>query len=427
MRSITSASIVCLLFVGSIAVAENEKATGADYALATKFSRDFVYELVQEARVSPTFIGKTDQFWYGIRTPKGTKYFRVDPTRKLKEPLFDAAKLAAQLSESVQKPIDTDTLRITRVTVTDDGAKMRFVYDELQFEYELATTKLTKLGKAAPPPRTFPKGNMDERMRQFLERQRQERERCKRRTNARTTQKKDDVEKKESTGRGRRGRFGGPGGYKASSPDRKRYVFARSTTCFWPRRAKNPRPSSSRRDGEEDYSFSSSGRGFGGRQGVGRTTRTESKIPTSDRKTRPNVTWSPDSKCFFVTRIDSRGIKELFLVNPLVGAAADAGHVQVPHARRRRRPPQRIVLLRRRQQEDHQGQSEMALRNVHGHPLEQIRRRTALHPPRSLATAPPSLLAQHEDRRGKVPARRGIRRRLSRIPQPCATSMNRTR
>ena len=70
------------------------------------------------------------------------------------------------------------------------------------------------------------------------------------------------------------------------------------------------------KDGEQDYSFAGfSGRGGG--RGQGRTTRTESKIPTADRKTRPNVTWSPDSKEFFVTRTDSRGIKELFLVNPL--------------------------------------------------------------------------------------------------------------
>jgi dipeptidyl aminopeptidase/acylaminoacyl peptidase len=39
--------------------------------------------------------------------------------------------------------------------------------------------------------------------------------------------------------------------------------------------------------------------------------------PTADRKTRANVTWSSDSKAFYVTRADSRGVKELFLVDSL--------------------------------------------------------------------------------------------------------------
>src|SRR5262249_38740903 len=34
-----------------------------------------------------------------------------------------------------------------------------------------------------------------------------------------------------------------------------------------------------------------------------------------DRKVRPNVTWSKDSKAFYATRLDQRGVKELFLVN----------------------------------------------------------------------------------------------------------------
>ena len=159
--------LALVLFAAAPAfAAETEKVTGANYPLAAKFNSAFIYQHVQEATVVPTFIGKTDQFWYGVRTPNGTKYWRIDPTRKLREALFDAAKLAAQLSEAVQKPIDTDTLALSRVTVTDDGAKLRFVHTDFQFEYEFGPAKLTKLGKAAPAPRTFPKGGMDERTRE---------------------------------------------------------------------------------------------------------------------------------------------------------------------------------------------------------------------------------------------------------------------
>lgn len=323
MRSSSTFALVFCLYGSALAVAETEKVTGANYPQATKFNREFVYQHVQEANVIPTFIGKTDQFWYSIRTPNGRKYFRVDPTRKLKEPLFDSGKLAAQLSEVVHKPLDTDTLNLTRMTVTDDGTKMRFVSDELQFEYEFATAKLTNLGKAPPAPKTFPKGEMDERTREFLERQREERERLQKDDEDRKDElKKDDEEKKDDTTiEGKKGL--GPGGrggfdYKAYSPDRKRYVFAQKYNLYLAEEGKETEAVQLTTDGEEDYSFAGFGGGFGGqRLGTGRTTRTETKIPTADRKTRPNVTWSPDNKGFFVTRTDSRGIKELFLVNAL--------------------------------------------------------------------------------------------------------------
>ena len=234
--------------------------------------------------------------------------------------------LPLSLSEAVQKPIDTDTLNIIRLSVTDDGTKMRFVYGELQFEYEFAATKLTKLGKAPPAPRTFPKGNMDERTRQFLERQRQERERFQKENERKDDEKKDDVVKKDNvekkdgtTVRGRKRGFGRRGGsdYRVFSPDRKRFVFAQKHNLYLAEAGKEAEAIQLTKDGEQDYSFAGFSGRFGGGRGQGRTTRTESKIPTADRKTRPNVTWSPDSKEFFVTRTDSRGIKELFLVNPL--------------------------------------------------------------------------------------------------------------
>lgn len=323
MRSLTTCALIVCLFAGAVAVAENEKVTGANYPLAAKFNREFVNQHVKEANVIPTFIGKTDQFWYSIRTPNGRKYFRVDPTRKLKEPLFDAGKLAAQLSEVVHKPIDTDTLDLTSVEVTDDGMKMRFVNGDLQFEYEFATAKLTNLGKAPPAPRTFQKGDMDDRTRELLERQREERERLQKDDEDRKDElKRDDEEKKDDTTIERKKGFGlggrGPLDYKVYSDDKKRYVFAQRHNLYLGEEGKESEAVQLTTDGEEDYSFAGFSGGFGGgRLGTGRTSRTETKIPTSDRKTRPNVTWSPDNKGFFVTRTDSRGIKELFLVNAL--------------------------------------------------------------------------------------------------------------
>jgi dipeptidyl-peptidase-4 len=334
MIRLRTCALVLAVCAAPLAAAEPEKATGANYPLATKFSRDFVRQLVQEATVFPSFIGKTDQFWYSVRTPSGTKYWRVDPAAKTRAPLFDAGKLAAQLSEAVQKPIDTDTLDLTRVAVADDGAKLRFVYSDTQFEYELGPTKLTKLGKAPPAPRPVPKGDMDDRTREFLERMREERDRIDREEDRKDEERKDDVKKDEgkkdegkkdgtTTTRGKRGiggggRFGGPGGgsggdYRTFSPDKKRFVFAQKHNLFLAEEGKEAEAVQLTTDGQEDYSFGS----FGFRLGMTRTGTTEAKTPPADRKTRANVTWSPDSKMFFVTRTDSRGMKELFLVDSL--------------------------------------------------------------------------------------------------------------
>jgi dipeptidyl aminopeptidase/acylaminoacyl peptidase len=315
----TAPFLALVLFVAAPALAaEPEKVTGANYPLAAKFSRDFVRQHVQDSPVIPTFIGKTEQFWYSIRTPNGTKYYRVDPEKKTRDPLFDVAKLAAQLSEAVQKPIDTDTLDITRVTVTDDGTKMRFVHSDLQFEYEFATTKLTKLGKAPPAPRTFPKGDMDDRTREMLQRLREERDRIEK-DDERKDEKKDDEETKKDDGvvEGKKGGFARPGtDYKNYSPDRKRFVFAQKHNLYLADEGKESDAVQLTTDGEEEYSFSAFGGRFGGLRGGGGR-GTGAKIPAADRKVRPNVTWSPDSMSFYVTRTDGRGVKDLYLVDSL--------------------------------------------------------------------------------------------------------------
>ncbi|HJZ92790.1 MAG TPA: DPP IV N-terminal domain-containing protein [Gemmataceae bacterium] len=339
MTRIRLAIVAVALFAAQAAIAEPERTTGANYPLAAKFSRAFINQLVQDATVFPSFIGKTDQFWYSVRTPAGVKYWRVDPTKKTRDPLFDVARLAAQLSEAVQKPIDTDTLSLSRVTVTDDGAKMRFVHGDTQFEYELAAAKLTKLGKAPPAPRPFPKGDMDDRTREFIERMREERDRLEKDEFRKDDEekkddlKKDDEERKDDVKkdeeekkddgktdgfRGKKGFGGGRtgfgGDYRAFAPDRKKYVFVQKHNLYLADEGKEDAATQLTTDGDEDYSFSS----FGFRLGMTRTTDgKDGKMPPADRKTRPNVTWSTDSKSFFVTRTDSRGMKELYLVNAL--------------------------------------------------------------------------------------------------------------
>src|SRR5207237_9906070 len=100
--------------------------------------------------------GQNGQLWYSYRTSRGIAYWRVDPKSGTKTPLFDRVRLASQLMELVQKPLEPMLLTLNRASVNDDGTKLKFVVDDSQYEYELATEKLAKLGRAPPLPTLTP-------------------------------------------------------------------------------------------------------------------------------------------------------------------------------------------------------------------------------------------------------------------------------
>jgi dipeptidyl-peptidase 4 len=287
--------------------------TGANYPLAQKFTKEAVRLACVEANVFPQWIGKTDQFWYALRTIHGVQYWRVDPVKKTKLPLFDATKLAAQLSELSQTPVDSATINLSRTSLNDEGTKFKFVVGEFQYEHDLVAEKLTKLGKAPTAPRFPPpgKGGFQEKQRDDRERLDKDKEEFK--DDLRKEEKKDD-EKKEIQ---RKEDFS-KDGYKSYSPDRKRYAFVSKFNLYLAEEGKEAEAVQLSTDGEEDYTFAGGfGTGFGGGGGGRRTTTDKDKMPPADRKTRANVTWTSDSKYFYANRTDTRGIQELFLVDSL--------------------------------------------------------------------------------------------------------------
>ncbi|MCP5972583.1 hypothetical protein NL361_27485, partial [Klebsiella pneumoniae] len=65
------------------------RVVGANYPLAQKFNADFIRQHVQTVNATPRWIGTTDVFWYAAETPTGVRYWKVDPAKKEKAPLFD--------------------------------------------------------------------------------------------------------------------------------------------------------------------------------------------------------------------------------------------------------------------------------------------------------------------------------------------------
>ena len=52
----------------------------------------------------------------------------------------------------------------------------------------------------------------------------------------------------------------------------------------------------------------------------------------AERKSRPRVEWSDDSQAFYVTRSDSRNVKELWVINSLSDPRPNIAILFLPHA-----------------------------------------------------------------------------------------------
>ncbi len=311
-----------VLVVGLTTTAQTQdRVTGANYPLAQKYDRAFITRNVQEASVFPQWIGKSDAFWYSARTPTGTKYWKVDPAKNERNPLFDHDVFAAALSEASKKPLDADTLKLDTVTVVESGKTMNFVFSNSRYEWDLAANKLKTVGKAtgrAPGagPMTAEtierlRGQLgDERVNEMLRQLRDGELKKDDKVDEKKDEKQEEKQEKTQTKKGPP-TGGSTTSYKNYAPDKKKYVYAFKHNLYLCEDGQpEDKATQLTTDGVEDYSFAGGGGGGFGKGNAGTAGAT-----TTDRKTRTNVTWSPDSKAFYLTRTDSRGVKDLYLVD----------------------------------------------------------------------------------------------------------------
>jgi dipeptidyl aminopeptidase/acylaminoacyl peptidase len=318
--------------------------SGANFKQAYKYSPEFLKKFSYSTSVTPNWIGKTDTFWYEYRTSKGHNFYRVNPQQATREPLFDNAKLAAQLSEMTRKPLDPSLLPVANVSVNDEGNKMKFVTEGFQYEYDLPGNKLAKLGKApaAPPAKdgfgkkgkAFDADDQDDMMQSddLLDQQ----------FNADQQGSFQDVQD-EAQQKGKKGKGGQtPGKGKQEnpgySPDGNIYVYAKDHNLYLKEDGKEEVIQLTT-DGAEEYSFGgAAAKGKGkGKGKIDQIKDKEEQIKDKEDQIKDEqkkddqfkggqfkggagkggqgVTWSKDSKAFYATRIDGRGVKELYLVN----------------------------------------------------------------------------------------------------------------
>ncbi len=86
--------------------------TKANYNLAAKFSPKRLDKMVFSTSVMPHWFKLSDRFWYSYETTEGKKWYLVDPAKSSKKPMFDNAKLAAEITKIVKDPFDAQHLPI---------------------------------------------------------------------------------------------------------------------------------------------------------------------------------------------------------------------------------------------------------------------------------------------------------------------------
>ena len=312
-----------LIALSALPAAAQEHANKGNWQLAEKFSPANLRSRVFTNSVNPHWLGQSDSLCYDWKDHNGSTFYLVVPTTKTKKPLFDQVKLASQLSDLSHHAHDPQNLPFNSITFSKDRKTFTFTADSSKWEWEVATEALKRIGPANPgggrgrgagggggggnggPPAAAP----------------------------------DTLNTCGGNGGGRAGGGGGGGGqgggrggneFRNYSPDSSMFAFARAHNLYLVKVASKDTIQLTK-DGVKYYSFGArdtlqelqqqelnqqqqqqqqqqddqqDGTVGGGRQQINR-----------DPRVRANVTWSPDSKAFTVTRMDLRKVGELFLVN----------------------------------------------------------------------------------------------------------------
>lgn len=290
----------------------NPNGPKANWTLFNQFGTASLRNMTFSTTITPRWIGESDSLFYSWRDHSGDHWYLVNAFTKVKKPLFDHVKLAAQLSVLRQRAIEAYNLseQFTLINITKDHKHLRFAVDSTRYNWNLASELLTSMGKY--------RGAQDSLM-----------------------IKDEEVDAALGGGGGAGGgRGGGVGGGRGGaagaggrgavdpliaarnySPDSSAYVFARNHNLYLVEKPKNDTVQITK-DGFDKFSFAGGGRGNAG----GQQDSTDQQNQQNDAQTlaaaaarpsRPNITWSADSRAFHITRTDNRGVKDMYLVRSL--------------------------------------------------------------------------------------------------------------
>ena len=272
-----------LVFAPSLwATPEGEKVPTNRYELAERFTAPKLKTMLFSTSVDPHWFHSGEKFWYSYKTSKGTNWYVVDPVKRSRTPLFDQAKLAAQLTEIVKDPYIGSQLPIKNLEVAEDGYTFTFEVTSSQDVPQKATTK--KATEKKPKKQVF-YFSYDSR-------------------NGTLTHLAD---KKKETKQLK---------WASVSPDGKTVVYAKNLNLYRMSREDYEKLKKNKKDktivehqittdGVEHFGF-----------GQPRYRLNTDSLCDGKRRAVHGV-WSPDSRYFLTTLTDNRPVKELWVINAL--------------------------------------------------------------------------------------------------------------
>ena len=329
-RAAAVAAAAVLLFVSLAAAgasAAPPEAKKANYDLASRWTPAKVGKLVFDTAVTPHWLETGDRFWYSYETGQGKKWFLVDPAARTKKPLFDNARMAAQLTRILLVPYDAAHLPIKTIKFIKKDTAIQFEVEVPKDNDILVGGKIVKASEIAKE---------EEKVEEVDKEKEKEKEQDTQKEKGKDAEKPKEPEKKTKvlafTCELATGKLALIEDYKeplkrprwaSVSPDEKTVVFARGENLFMmdaesfklaQKKAddKAIKETQLTTDGEEHY-------------GYARTLNEEDKKELQkDEKDRKDfrapagmIVWSKDSKMIALVRSDERKVADLWVVNAL--------------------------------------------------------------------------------------------------------------
>ncbi|HEX6324162.1 MAG TPA: DPP IV N-terminal domain-containing protein [Vicinamibacterales bacterium] len=296
-----------------------------NYELASRWASAKVGKMVFSTGVSPQWLEHSDRFWYQFETPAGKRWWIVDPVKRARVPLWDNAKMAAQLTTILRTPYDAQHLPISAIKFHDNDTVIRFAVD-LPKEATVSTDSVLDMKMEVQVQQ------QEREQQERQERQEQQQDQEERQGGRQAETKKHWLQYDLATGKVVLLQNYEPEKEKARwaavSPDKQTIVFARGHNLYMMDAAQYARAQKEAddpsivetqltTDGVEHYSYA-------------RELRTEEdrrrfrpgKKDERDKKIGPRVPaitvyWAQDSTKFAVSRNDSRKVGDLWVINAL--------------------------------------------------------------------------------------------------------------
>jgi len=331
-------------------VSKDAARVSPNYELASRWtSSKVVNKLVFTASVAPNWFESGDRFWYAYATSKGQRWMLVDTVKKSKAPLFDVADVAAQLTNIVRVPFDSAHLPLTGLKLIKKDAAVQFeiavpqdtkipgIVEKAAEKKGATTTQVEgERGRGAGPgaPGAAP-GTRNLRFEYDLA------------TAKLTLVHPDEVKALQDKDNEAKWNFNvvernnpAPGTAPSVSPDEKTVLFVRGFDLYMmdmenlKKAMQDPRDPSIvetrlTQDGEEYYSY---GRHLTeeDKDGLRKNQKKEDKAAEKKEEQKKEVKdtfeprispagvmWSQDSLRFTVERMDSRKVKDLWVIDSL--------------------------------------------------------------------------------------------------------------